>query len=101
MHWLKTGEQRADPTLAQQYAIIIEHYQAMQDHYGPVTGANMARKHIGWYTKGLNGSAEFRNRVNFIDDPEVVLASLAAFYERLLAAPEPLPERFPDRLNAA
>jgi tRNA-dihydrouridine synthase B len=97
MHWLETGQQLADPTLDQQYAIIIEHYQAMQDHYGPMTGVNMARKHIGWYTKGLNGSAEFRNRVNFIDDPAEVLASLAVFYERLLAAPE----RLPERLNAA
>ena len=26
------------------------------------TGVNLARKHIGWYTKGLPGSAEFRNR---------------------------------------
>jgi tRNA-dihydrouridine synthase B len=101
MHWLETGEQRADPSLAEQYAIIIEHYQAMQDHYGAVTGVNMARKHIGWYTKGLNGSAEFRNRVNFIDDPAEVLASLAVFYERLLAAPERLPEQFPEQLNAA
>ena len=90
MHWLDTGEQRADPTLAEQYGIIIEHYQAMQNHYGPVTGVNMARKHLGWYTKGLNGSAEFRNRVNFIDDPKAVLASLAEFYERLIAAPERL-----------
>jgi tRNA-dihydrouridine synthase B len=97
MHWLETGDQLPDPTLAEQYAIMIEHYQAMQDHYGPVTGVNMARKHIGWYTKGLNGSAEFRNRVNFIDDPAEVLASLAVFYERLLAAPE----RLPLRLNAA
>ena len=90
MHWLDTGEQRADPGLAEQYTIIIEHYEAMQNHYGPVTGVNMARKHLGWYTKGLNGSAEFRNRVNFIDDPKAVLASLAEFYERLIAAPERL-----------
>ncbi len=105
MHWLETGEQLPDPSLAQQYAIMIEHYEAMQNHYGPVIGVNMARKHIGWYTKGLNGSAEFRNRVNFIDDPAAVLASLAAFYERLLAAPEqisdPVPERPLERLNAA
>ena len=34
----------------------------------------MARKHLGWYTKGLPGSAEFRNRVNFIDDAAEVVA---------------------------
>jgi len=59
----------------------------MLEHYGTMTGVNMARKHLGWYTKGLPGSAEFRNRVNFIDDPKVVLAALAEFYGRAMAAP--------------
>jgi tRNA-dihydrouridine synthase B len=82
MHWLATGEKLPDPTLKEQYGLIVEHYHAMLDHYGSVTGVNMARKHLGWYTKGLTGSAEFRNRVNFIDDPKAVLASLAEFYGR-------------------
>ncbi|MEL0209493.1 MAG: tRNA dihydrouridine synthase DusB [Novosphingobium sp.] len=84
VHWLQTGERLADPTLPEQYALIIEHYQAMQEHYGTVTGVNMARKHLGWYTKGLHGSADFRNKVNFIDDPKAVLASLADFYGRAI-----------------
>ena len=88
MHWLETGTLRADPTLAQQYALIIEQYHAMLEHYGTVTGVNMARKHLGWYTRGLHGSAEFRNRVNFIDDPKAVLAALAEFYGRALATPD-------------
>lgn len=84
MHWLATGERLADPTLPEQYALIVEHYEAMQEHYGVVTGVNMARKHIGWYTKGLHGSADFRNKVNFIDDPKAVLANLADFYKRAI-----------------
>ena len=84
MHWLETGERLADPTLPEQYALIVEHYEAMQEHYGTVTGVNMARKHIGWYTKGLHGSADFRNKVNFVDDPKAVLASLAEFYKRAI-----------------
>jgi tRNA-dihydrouridine synthase B len=55
---------RADPDIAEQYALIVEHYRAMLEHYGELTGVNMARKHLGWYTKGLQGSAEFRNAVN-------------------------------------
>ena len=87
MHWLDTGEYRPEPGIAEQYALILEHYHAMLEHYGTVTGVNMARKHLGWYTKGLAGSAEFRNRVNFIDDPKAVLASLAEFYARAMNAP--------------
>ncbi len=83
MHWLQTGEVRPDPTIEEQYRLIVEHYQSMLEHYGAVTGVNMARKHLGWYTKGLPGSAEFRNRVNFIDDAQDVLANLEAFYAPL------------------
>ena len=70
----------ADPTIEEQYHLIIGHYHAMLAHYGDVTGVNMARKHIGWYTKGLTGSAEFRNRVNQIPDAKTVLAMLEEFY---------------------
>lgn len=69
-----------DPSIEQQYRLIIEHYRAMLEHYGELTGVNMARKHIGWYTKGLPGSAEFRNRVNQIGDARTVLDELERFY---------------------
>ena len=64
---------------------MLEQYDAMQSLYGSVTGVNLARKHIGWYTKGLPGSAEFRNRVNFVDDPATVTAMLREFYAPWLA----------------
>jgi tRNA-dihydrouridine synthase B len=80
MEWLATGRRIADPTVEQQYDLITEHYDAMLTHYGNEVGVNMARKHIGWYTKGLHGSAEFRNGVNQIPDPKIVQAMLAEFY---------------------
>ena len=46
----------------------------MLAHYGSETGVNMARKHLGWYTKGLPGSAEFRNVVNQVPDADRVLS---------------------------
>jgi len=80
MRHLATGERRADPSLDEQYATIVAHYHDMLELYGSHVGVNMARKHIGWYTKGLNGSADFRNRVNQEADPKRVLAMLAEFY---------------------
>jgi tRNA-dihydrouridine synthase B len=52
----------------------------MLDLYGKVVGVNMARKHIGWYTKGLTGSAELRNRINQEPDATAALRMLAEFY---------------------
>ena len=75
----------ADPSVEQQYHMIIAHYHAMLEHYGELTGVNMARKHIGWYTKGLQGSAEFRNRINQVGDSRIVLAGLEQFYSPWLS----------------
>ena len=80
MHWLKTGERLPEPSIDEQYCVIMEQYEAMLDHYGPEIGANCARKHIGWYTKGLHGSAEFRNAFNKEPDPKRAMAMLRDFY---------------------
>jgi tRNA-dihydrouridine synthase B len=81
-----TGETpHPDPTIEEQYHLILAHYSDMLAHYGETTGVNLARKHIGWYTKGLTGSAEFRNAVNQIGDPRVVLSMLEQFYSPWLS----------------
>ncbi len=86
MRYIATGERLPDPDLAEQYALIVEHYGMMLDHYGSVIGVNLMRKHLGWYTKGLPGSAEFRNAVNQEDSPARVLAMLDDFYAPLIGA---------------
>jgi len=80
MHWWRTGGEMATPSVGAQFELIREHYLDMLSLYGRETGVRMARKQLGWYTKGLPGSAEMRNRVNFIDDPDEVLRTLAEFY---------------------
>ncbi|MHA6722997.1 tRNA dihydrouridine synthase DusB [Sphingomonas sp. RS2018] len=80
MDALEGREARPDPTIDEQYCLIVTHYDDMLSLYGKETGVNMARKHLGWYTKGLPGSAEFRNKVNQVPDATVVKAMLAEFY---------------------
>jgi tRNA-dihydrouridine synthase B len=84
MHWWRTGEILPSPDFDEQYQILIEHYSAMLEHYGRDTGVKIARKHLGWYTKGMHGSAEFRNHVNFVDDADQVLGEIERFYEPFL-----------------
>ena len=82
---LAAGGDKLDPSMDEQLDVILEQYDAMQSLYGTVTGVNLARKHIGWYTKGLAGSAEFRNAVNQVDDPAVVVRMLRDFYAPWMA----------------
>jgi tRNA-dihydrouridine synthase B len=85
MSELAGGGHRPDPSLDEQLAAMLEQYDEMLALYGTHTGVNLARKHIGWYTKGLLGSAELRNTVNQQDDPAVVVRMLQDFYAPWLA----------------
>ena len=70
----------SEPSLDEQLEVMLGQYDEMLSLYGRHTGVNLARKHIGWYTKGLPGSAELRNRVNQQDDPDTVVAMLRDYY---------------------
>lgn len=83
MHYLKTGEHLPAPSLETQMNVVLEHYEDMLHHYGVEAAVRIARKHIGWYTKGLHGSAEFRNHVNRLDDPDQVKSEIRTFYAPL------------------
>jgi len=74
----------ADPTLAEQGALVLEHYEAMLNHYGAGAGLRVARKHVAWYSKGLPGSAEFRAAFNKIDEPGAAMSAIRGFYRPLL-----------------
>ena len=84
IEWLRSRRRIPDPPLASQYATLQAHYDAMLTHYGSAVGVKIARKHIGWYSKGLPGSAEFRAAVNQSDDPAAVRALIRRFYEPLV-----------------
>ena len=85
MNELGNGGQRPDPSLDEQLSTMLEQYDDMLRLYGTQTGVILARKHIGWYTKGLPGSAELRNKVNQQDDPATVTQMLQEFYSPWLA----------------
>jgi tRNA-dihydrouridine synthase B len=79
------GGAKPDPDLDEQLTTMLEQYDEMLSLYGTHTGVNLARKHIGWYTKGLPGSADLRNKINQRDDPATVVAMLREFYSPWLS----------------
>jgi len=84
IQYLKTGRELPDPSLREQLGIILEHYDSLMTHYGSFAGVRIARKHIGWYSKGLKGSAEFRATVNACDDDKKVARMISDFYLPLM-----------------
>ena len=84
IHFLRTGERLSEPPLSEQLCTLLEHYRDMLAHYGSESGMRVARKHIGWYSKGLPGSGEFRAAINRIANPAAVIEAIRAFYSPLI-----------------
>jgi tRNA-dihydrouridine synthase B len=80
IHFLRTGERLSEPSLSEQLHTLLQHYQDMLVHYGSDCGMRVARKHIGWYSKGLPASGEFRAAINRIANPAAVMDAIRAFY---------------------
>jgi tRNA-dihydrouridine synthase B len=87
-HFLETGEKLPPPPLPLQQQIVEEHFEGMLSYYGTENGIRLARKHLGWYSKGLKDSAEFRTSVFQMTDPQLILEKIRRFYsERCEDAP--------------
>ncbi|MEX0808127.1 MAG: tRNA dihydrouridine synthase DusB [Dongiaceae bacterium] len=82
MQYLRNGETLPDPSVAEQKQILLDHFSDMLGHHGQERGVPIARKHIGWYSKGLTGSAEFRTSVNRTRNAVEVRDLIAGFYDR-------------------
>jgi len=80
-HHLATGETLPPPGVAEIRAVLLAHLDALYAFYGERTGVSMARKHIGWYTKGLPDSAAFRHRVFQIPTTAEQRAAVEHFFD--------------------
>ncbi len=58
---------------------VLEHLELMQKYYG-AKAIFIARKHIAWYSVGMNGGAAFRASVNQATDAESVKVLIRDFF---------------------
>ncbi|HEX8848144.1 MAG TPA: tRNA dihydrouridine synthase DusB [Gemmatimonadaceae bacterium] len=80
-----------DPTVEQRFAIALEHARMAEAYEPDRRGAAIEfRKHLGWYAKGLPGSAELRKKlhaVTSLGEVEGIFADYLANRERYADAP--------------
>jgi len=81
--WIGSRARIPDPPPSVQLEIVLSHYEDMLTHYGNAVGTHIARKHIGWYSKGFPGAAEFRATINRTIDTAHVRQLIRTFYEPL------------------
>ncbi|KVP42924.1 tRNA dihydrouridine synthase DusB [Burkholderia ubonensis] len=80
-HFLQTAELLPPPLIDEIQQVMNEHLEDHYAFYGEFTGVRTARKHIGWYTRGLSGANGFRHRMNTLDSTREQLAAVNAFFE--------------------
>ena len=87
-HFLATGTHLPAPRVAEVREIMIAHLYDHYAFYGEYLGVRTARKHIIWYTRGLAGSASFRNYMNTLDTVEEQLQAVNDYFEQQQAVRE-------------
>ena len=90
-HFLATGETLAPPLVAEVRRLLLDHLLEHYALYGDFTGVRSARKHIGWYVHTLPGAAEFRSRMNTIEDSQLQWQAVSDSFEALAATTDRMP----------
>jgi tRNA-dihydrouridine synthase B len=92
-HYLRTGTQLPPPRVDEVRPLLLAHLDDHYAFYGRAAGVKSARKHIIWYTRRLEGGAQFCARMNAIDTIEEqrravdgFLCEFGARHERLADA---------------
>ncbi|HSB73722.1 MAG TPA: tRNA dihydrouridine synthase DusB [Candidatus Methylomirabilis sp.] len=82
-HFLATGSHLPPPEVAEIHRVLRLHLEDLYAFYGEHVGVRIARKHISWYTKGLAGSAVFRQGMNQLQTASEQRAAIDQFFTGL------------------
>jgi tRNA-dihydrouridine synthase B len=78
--YLETGSVPPHPSLEERESVMLRHLNDVVKLLGESIGVREMRKHLCWYTKGLPGGAEFRQKVNHLENVEEVVRSIREYF---------------------
>ena len=84
-HYLKNGWHLPAPRISEIRDVLVQHLHDLYALYGDHGGVRIARKHIGWYVRGLAGALEFRHTMNRLETTQQQLAAVETFLAGLAA----------------
>ena len=76
----KAGGKGLPPTLSERRAAVLLHYKLQRENVGESRAVVQMRKHLSWYSRGMNGASQFRALVNRLDSPHDVLQTVEDFF---------------------
>ncbi|MSQ88487.1 MAG: tRNA dihydrouridine synthase DusB [Betaproteobacteria bacterium] len=83
LYFLNTGKKLPPPAPTEMRAVALEHLEGIYALYDEDLGVRIARKHIGWYTRGLPGGEACRRATNQILSAPAQLAAVGSFFDEL------------------
>ena len=85
LYFLNTEKKLPPPVPTEMRAVALEHLEGIYALYGEDLGVRIARKHIGWYSRGLPGGEACRRATNQILSAPAQLAAVGSFFDELAA----------------
>ncbi|MCB1929961.1 MAG: tRNA dihydrouridine synthase DusB [Rhodocyclaceae bacterium] len=82
-HYLATGERMPAPSAERVHRTCRDHVEDIHAFYGGPAGVRIARKHIGWYVRGIAGAHQFRQHMVLLEHPAEQLDALDHFFHEL------------------
>lgn len=79
-HYLATGDLLPDPSEEEIARWLKGHLLDHYSFYGEIKGVRTARKHIGWYLKGLPGVKVFRDFLNQLESTDAQMRAIDDFF---------------------
>ena len=68
--YLEHGRVIPEPPVTERMRVMLKHIETLCEYKGDYVGMREARKHAGWYTKGLRGAAKYRQELGTIESME-------------------------------
>lgn len=68
--YLEHGRVLPEPPVSEKMRVMLKHIETLCEYKGDYVGMREARKHAGWYTKGLHGAAKYRQELGTIESME-------------------------------
>ncbi len=61
-----------EPPVTERMLVMLKHIEKLCEYKGDYVGMREARKHAGWYTKGLKGAAKYRQELGTIENMDTL-----------------------------
>lgn len=80
--YFKSGTLLPEPPIEEKMSVMLRHIKKMCEYKGDYVGMREARKHVGWYIKGMRNAASFRREIGSLESME----QLEALAKRVIAS---------------